>query len=310
MTDDDPSRLAKAYHHAENTNFFHKILHYLHCCKNYLSRNDDSASLKESFAEILEEHESEGAPIATESKEMIHNVLSFIDMQVSDVMVPRNDIVAIEKTTPFDEFKKAIITSGHTRIPIYKENLDNVIGFVHIKDLLPVFSGDKPFDINAIMREILLIPPSMKVLDLLAKMRRSRVHMAIVLDEYGGVDGLVTTHDLVEEIVGELQDEHDDSHDNELIKIDETTWEVSARIEIEELQKALDLKIVPEDNEHDFDTLAGLILSMVGHIPVKGEIIKHPIGLEFEVIDVDPRRVKKLLMRRVEPDPDYEGIEG
>jgi CBS domain containing-hemolysin-like protein len=169
---------------------------------------------------------------------------------------------------------------------------------VHIKDLLPLF-GNKDFDINTVLREILYIPPSMKSLDLLVKMRTKRVHMALVLDEYGGTDGLVTMEDLMEEIVGEIEDEHDDFEEEEIKEIDVNTFEINARIPVEYMEKRLGVRLMPDDEDEDFDTVGGLIFFMLGHVPEVGEVVKHPSGYDFEVLEADPRRIKKLLVRMV-----------
>ena len=256
-------------------------------------------SLEESVAELIEEHAAEGTVISTEERTMLHNLLSFGEIKVSDIMVPRTDIIAIEATISLEELKKTLIEKEHTRMPVYRESLDNVIGFIHIKDLLSVLCTDKPFMLTDLVRQILFIPPSMRVIDLLAKMRQARVHMALVLDEYGGTDGLVTIEDLVEEIVGDINDEHDDKEEPDIMTINESTYEASGRIKIEALQELLGLSLVSDGEDEDFDTLGGLLFSLVGHVPVKGEIIEHDAGIEFEIVDADPRHIKRVIIRRL-----------
>lgn len=232
-----------------------------------------------------------------QSQEIIKNIIKSSNEVVSDVMIPRADIISIKSDITFDELTQIILENENTRMPVYKEYTDNVIGFVHIKDIIPMLVGKKEFSIASIMRDILMISPSMKIIDLIAKMRKSGVHIALVLDEHGGVDGLITIEDLLEEIVGEIHDEHDNDDEQLIINLRNNLWEASGRIEIEELEEKIGIPLIEHD-DYDFHTLAGLILSIVGHIPVKGEIIKHSSGLEFKILDVDQRKVKKVLIKK------------
>lgn len=258
-----------------------------------------NGSIEEEVAELIEEHDPDGTQVGSEERSILHNVLSLSDSTVSDVMIPRADIAAVEENVTLEDLKNIIIEKEHTRTPIYKDSLDNVIGFVHIKDVIPFLGTDKPFSLTSILREILYVPPSMKVVDLLVKMRSKRVHMALVLDEYGGTDGLVTLEDLVEEIVGEIEDEHDEQEPQEVRAIDEKTYEVNARVAVEELEKLLGVTLMKEDEE-DFETLGGLIFFLLGHVPEVGEIAEHAAsGLSFEVLEADERSVKTLLVRRI-----------
>ncbi len=266
--------------------------------KKLFKRADKGNLFKESIVEMIEEHSgSDNTEISTEEKKILKNVLNFRDTKVSDIMIPRTDIVAIEQSITLDELTKTLINEEHTRMPVYKDSLDNVVGFVHIKDMIPILVNEKPFEIEKIIRELLVISPTMKNSDLLAKMRLSRVHMALILDEYGGTDGLVTLEDLVEEVLGDIKDEHDDSIEPEFIRLDENTIEANARLEISKLEKLLS-KTIEDKEDTDFDTIGGLLLSMVGYVPVNGEKIYHPSGIEFEILDSDPRRVKKILIRK------------
>ena len=253
-------------------------------------------SLKEVLEEVIEEHE-EGALVGMtpEERVMLHNVLSFSDIKVSDIMIPRSDISAVSHDVTLAGLKAHVNEQRHTRIPVYQGTLDQVLGFVHVKDLLDMFSGDKPFDINAVMRTLLFVPPSMRIIDLLVRMRLAGSHIAIVVDEYGGTDGLVTMEDLFEEIVGDIQDEHDEEEsDDRITRISENVFEVSARIHIDTLEKKLGLNLVTEEKADDFDTLGGLIFFQLGRVPTKGETVTHVNGMRFEVIDADPRRIQKV----------------
>jgi magnesium and cobalt transporter len=253
------------------------------------------ASLKEVLEEAIEEHEEQAQEqLAPEEKVMLHNVLSFSDIKVSDIMTPRADITAVPHNIVLSALKAHLIEQRHTRIPVYQETLDHVLGFLHIKDLLPMLAGDAPFDTNSITRKLLFVPPSMRIIDLLVSMRHAGSHMAIVVDEYGGTDGLVTMEDLFEEIVGDINDEHDfDEEQHQITPIDDRTIEVSARIPVEKLEKELGLNLT-EEGADEFDTLGGLIFFQLGRVPAKGEIVPHASGLQFEITDADPRRIRKV----------------
>jgi magnesium and cobalt transporter len=258
------------------------------------AKND--VSLKETIEEIIEEHEGEADDrLEPEERVMLHNVLSFGDTKVSDIMVPRTDISAVPVDVTLAELKAHILEQQHTRIPVYDETLDKVLGFIHIKDLMPMLSGEKSFDLRQVMRDILFVPPSMRILDLLVKMRHAGSHMAIVVDEYGGTDGLVTMENLFEEIVGDIQDEHDDEEDEDkIIRVNTNIFEVNARIRMEKLENELGLNLVTEEKEGEFDTLGGLIFFQLGRVPAKGESVQHVSGLRFEILEADPRRIKKV----------------
>lgn len=256
------------------------------------------ASLKETLEEIIEEHQEQASEeLAPEERVMLHNVLSFSDIKVSDIMVPRADIAALSADVTLDELKSHILDQRHTRIPVYEETLDHVKGFLHLKDLLPLYSGDTPFDIKSLLRPLLFVPPSMRIIDLLIKMRHAGSHMAIVVDEYGGTDGLVTMEDLFEEIVGDIQDEHDEDEDNtdeSITRIGDNVYEVNARISIDTLEKKLGLNLITEEKDGEFDTLGGLIFFQLGRVPAKGEIVPHVSGMRFEIVEADSRRLGKV----------------
>jgi CBS domain containing-hemolysin-like protein len=258
-------------------------------------------TLRESLEEALEGRDEEGRGLTPEERHMLVNILSFGELRVDDVMVPRADVIAVEENDTLEEVLHLYRLSNHSRMPVYRETLDDPVGMVHIKDviqfLIPAESGGteaKPFSLKAIRRDLLFVPPSMPALDLLVKMQATRMHLALVIDEYGGTDGLVSIEDLVEEIVGEIEDEHDTDEGPALARRDDGTIDADARAPIEELEEMLGVKLVDEEGEDDVDTLGGLVFSLVGRVPLRGELIKHPAGLEFEVRDADPRRLKKL----------------
>lgn len=253
-------------------------------------------SLKEALEEVIEEHQEEATSTMTpEERVMLHNVLSFSDIKVSDIMVPRTDILAVPHDISLCALKEHIIEMRHTRIPVYQNSLDQVLGFIHVKDLIEMLSGDKPFDLTVVTRNALFVPPSMRIIDLLVRMRLAGSHIAIVVDEYGGTDGLVTMEDLMEELVGDIQDEHDEDEDSEeIVRLGEGVFEVGARIHIDTLEKKLGIVLVTEEKADDFETLGGLLFFQLGHVPVKGEVVDHVSGMRFEIIDADPRRINKV----------------
>jgi magnesium and cobalt transporter len=265
-------------------------------------RNGEGSSLRETLEELIEEHEEEATPDRAEftedERELLLNALSFGELQVWDVMVPRTDIKAISIKAGLAEVLGAMRDAMHTRLPVFRENLDEVIGMVHIKDLLPYWGDGTDFALERIVREVLFVPTSMRVLDLLLQMRDTGVHMAIVVDEYGGTDGLATIEDLVEEIVGEIQDEHDKIVPPRITELADGALDADARVEVEDLEARLGLQLLEPERREDVDTLGGLIFTLLDRVPARGEVVRHPAGIEFEVVDADPRRVKRLRIIR------------
>ena len=240
-------------------------------------------------------------------RRMVTAAERFHRLRVDDVMVPRANIVAVDSSATLTELSAAFKTAGHSRLPVYKETLDEPIGMVHIKDLLPYLMLDAKGRTNKtypakkvlqyIRREVLFVPPSMLAQDLLRRMQGRRIHMAVVVDEYGGTDGLVTIEDLIETIVGDIDDEHDEQDPEVQIvtgKNGRTVWEADARVLIDDFEKTMGRDFATPDEEDDVDTLGGLIFTLAGRVPERGEIIRHASGVEFEVVDADSRRVKRL----------------
>lgn len=256
------------------------------------------STLKEAIEEVLEEHEEEEGALASEERMMLEKVLAFGDITVGDIVIPRMDIFAVPADISLDALKHFFVEHRHTRVPVYKENLDHIEGFVHIKDIYSVVATGKSFSLANLLRPMLFVPPSMPVADLLVKMRKLSSHMAIVVDEYGGTDGLVTLEDVFEEIVGDIQDEHDDDEEprGEIIRISAHVVDVDARIELETLAEELGLHVVSEEEAEqlDFETLAGWVAATLGCIPNSGERIKHPTGVHFEILEADGRRISKI----------------
>jgi magnesium and cobalt transporter len=272
----------------------------LHGLRNWLKQlvgpRNGETSLREELEELIEEHKEE-QPIDPHERTLLGNILKLHELSAADIMVPRVDIVALEIDTPFAEAVKQLVEHGHTRLPLYRETLDDVVGIVHIKDLLPYAADGKPVALGKIARKVLFVAPSMPVLDLLLQMRLSRVHMALVVDEFGGIDGLVTIEDVIEEIVGEIEDEHDDADRPKLIERPDGTLIADARVKLETLQEKVPTALLPPAEEETIESLGGLVTALAGRVPSRGEVVRHPSGLEFEVLDADPRRVKRLRLR-------------
>lgn len=254
-------------------------------------------NLRESLEDVLEEEAGNDESLTGEELHMLRNLLGFKDVRVEDVMVPRADITAVDEKTSLEGLGGLFTESGHSRLPVYKQSLDHPIGMVHIKDLVVMLAGKAPkVPLKALIRDILFAPPSMPALDLLLRMQASRSHMALVVDEYGGTDGLVTIEDLIEEIVGEIEDEYDDQDGPQIITRSGDILEAQARLPIDQLEEKLGITLVDEDE--DIDTLGGLVFTLAGRVPQRGEMIIHKNGIEFEVRDADPRRIKTLRIRR------------
>ena len=282
-----------------------------------LSRSDET--LRESLEGVLDRHaEEDGAnTFRADAKSMMLNLIEFSGLRVDDVMVARAEIIAVDASSTVAELLEYFLDAGHSRLPIYRETLDEPIGMIHIKDFLGWLNArgkrgsGKPSGKSAagwslsathlktqvadlgIMRDLLYVPPSMPAPDLLIKMQSTHSHMAVVVDEYGGTDGLVTIEDLVEEIVGDIADEHDEK-DELISQVSETSWVADARYEIEDAEELLGIELLSEEEEEEADTLGGLIFHMLGRVPVRGELIRHPSGIEFEVVAADPRRVRRI----------------
>jgi magnesium and cobalt transporter len=260
-------------------------------------RGGQNGSVREALEEIIEERAEPAAPIGDDERLLLSNILNLRGLTVEDVMVPRADIAAVEADTPLRDIVRLIGEQGHSRLPVYRGTLDDVIGMAHIKDLFLWEGHDKDFKLSEHLRRILFVAPSMEVLELLLEMRARRSHMALVVDEYGGVDGLVTIEDLVEEIIGEIEDEHDRSSEPVLKENADGSYTADARVEIEALEEKVGAFASDEEREY-IDTLGGLVFALAGRVPIRSELVAHPSGFEFEILQADPRRVHRLRVRR------------
>lgn len=250
--------------------------------------------------------DARGDALQTAQRAMMLNVSRFNGLRISDVMTPRADIIAIEAGATLSETAGVFAESQHSRLPVYRDTLDDPLGFVHVKDVMALLAPGadgapkaKPNDriLARVKREIVFVPASMRLATLLVKMQSSRSHLALVVDEYGGTDGLVTIEDIVEQIVGEIADEHD-VDDAELIVSRGGALEVDGRAGVEALERRLGASLaLPEEDAAEYDTVAGLAAALLGRLPQRGEVVRHPAGFDFEVIDADPRRVKRLRIK-------------
>jgi magnesium and cobalt transporter len=260
---------------------------------------DRDASLRNQIEEAIDDHEEDGetekkGDLSIVERQMLRNLLHFGERTAGDVAVPRSDIIAVPETIGFAELVSALAEAEHSRLPVYRDSLDTVIGMIHIKDVFRILASGEapPATIADLIRQPRYVPQSMGVLDLLADMRASQTHLAIVLDEYSGTDGLITIEDLVEEIVGEIEDEHDDAPIPMLISLEDGMWDADARAELEDVAEHIDPRLAEVDG--DVDTLGGLAFVLAGHVPQVGEIVTHESGWRIEVTEGDARRAVRL----------------
>jgi|SoiMethySBSTD1v2_1073268.scaffolds.fasta_scaffold112260_4 CBS domain containing-hemolysin-like protein len=291
MEDDSPGG-----HEVEGRTFWSGL-------RNLLFGDDSEAMLRDEIEEAIENREGEVPRVGDLSnveRQMLRNILHFGEKTASDVAVPRADIIAVPTSISFEALVAAFAEAGHSRLPVYNDSLDKVVGMIHVKDVfaVQVTTDEPPQDISQLIRTPLYVPESMGVLDLLARMRAQRVHLAIVVDEFGGTEGLLTIEDVVEEIVGEIEDEHDEEMPGLLIPLDDGVWDADARAELEDVAEAVDARLGVV--EEDVETLGGLAFVLAGHIPQPGEILEHPSGWKLEVTEGDTRRVTRLRLHAPE----------
>ena len=258
-------------------------------------------SIAELVAEAAEQSHTPGSlpELDRQERALIANVLRLRGTTADDVMVPRADIVAIPADVTLDQALDRIRQEGHSRMPVYGEQLDDVLGMVHIKDVFAYVGRPDAFRLQDVLRQPLMVAPQMPVLDLLLQMRQARVHLALVVDEYGGIDGLVTIEDLVETITGDIADEHDEVEGPMLTERQDGTLDVDARLKVAAFEERLGPVLTEDEREADIETVGGLVFALAGRVPAKGEVIRHPSGLEFRVLDADARRIRRL--RAVRP---------
>lgn len=266
------------------------------------NKEDQDDSLLEAIEELIEEEDDDGdhSAVASHERRLITNILKLRDLSVVDVMVPRADVVAIDISAPKEELFELLAQKPHSRIPVYKGDLDNIVGIINMKDLVITLANNMTFEMKDVVRETLFVSPAMRVMDLMLQMRQSRVHVAFIVDEFGGVDGLITINDLIEAVVGQIDDEFDFSITPQLIERPDGSIIADGRYPISEFESKYS-NVFSEDEEHDeIDTLGGLVAHLAGHVPSRGEVARHEAsGIEFDVIDADPRRVIRVRLRNM-----------
>ena len=264
-------------------------------------QDSSSAAIRESLEEVIEESERESTAISAQERVMLANLLRFGEVRLSDVMVPRAEIIGVDESLSLAELVEVFREAQHSRLPVYRGTLDDPTGLVHLKDVLARLNAEDdcyrltPSSIAQLRRPILFAPPSMRALDLLLKMQATHTHLALVIDEYGGTDGLVSIEDIIEEIVGDIADEHDEA--DAIVKPDGDGVIADARMDLDDFKTQTGHDLEVEDSEQDIDSLGGLVTSLLGRVPQRGEIVAHPNGYEFQVLEADPRRVRRLRVK-------------
>jgi magnesium and cobalt transporter len=272
-------------------------------------------SVRTSIAELVQEaakaEPEPGRPPELDRQEraLIANVLRLRGTSADDVMVPRADIVAMRADVTLDQALTQFRSEGHSRLPVYRESLDEIVGMVHIKDVIAYVGRPEAFRLEQIVRRPLMVAPQVPVLDLLLQMRQARIHLALVVDEYGGIDGLLTIEDLVETITGDIADEHDEVAGPMLLERADGTLDLDARLPIEAFEQRLGPVLTADERETDIDTVGGLVFTLAGRVPARGEVLRHPSGIEFRVLDADPRRIRRLRVRGARPPPAAQAAE-
>ena len=282
-----------------------------------LLRKREAESVRDRMEELIEEPHlpgrpgeyGDGADFSPQERALLVNVLKLRGKTALDVMVPRADIMAMPEDLTRDQAIRQIQRDGHSRYPVYRAQLDEIVGMVHIKDVFASVGRDEPFDMKAILRKPLFTVPSVPVLDLLLQMRTARVHLALVVDEYGGIDGLVTIEDLVETITGDISDEHDEDAPPQMVEKPDGTIELDARMPVEAFEEKLGAVLTEDERAADIDTIGGLVFTLAGRVPAKGELVSHSSGLEFRVLEADPRRIRRLRVRKPGTQPTKQAAE-
>jgi magnesium and cobalt transporter len=267
-------------------------------------QDTEAAAMRESLEEVIEESERASPALSAQERVMLGNLLKFGELKVRDVMSPRAEIVAVDENIGLADLLKLFHEAQHSRLPVFRETLDDPTGLIHVKDVLGLLEAEPDgayclsphARITSLLRPILFAPPSMRALDLLLKMQATHTHLALVIDEYGGTDGLVSIEDIIEEIVGDIADEHDE--DPTVLKPEGNGFIADARMDLDDFKTQTGHDLLPEDGEEnierDIDSLGGLVVSLLGRVPQRGEIVTHPDGTEFQVLEADPRRVRRL----------------
>ncbi|MBB2202491.1 HlyC/CorC family transporter [Gluconacetobacter tumulisoli] len=266
--------------------------------------------LRHSIAALVQEAdeaEGDGSGEASEldrqERALIANVLRLRGITADDVMVPRADIVAMPVALSLADALALMRRENHSRMPVYREQLDDIVGMIHVKDLIAYAGTSEAFNVESLLRQPLMVAPQIPVLDLLLQMRQRRVHLALVIDEYGGVDGLVTIEDLVETIVGDISDEHDEPTAVLIQERPDGTFDVDARMPVEQFEARMGPILTEAEREAEIETVGGLVFFLAGHVPTRGEVLTHGSGLVFRVLDADSLHIRKVRVRLPAPPP-------
>lgn len=262
------------------------------------SAGDEPGGLRHQLEDLMETNGKMQA-FSPSERALLENILELRDLRVADTMVPRADIMGLDLAADPAETMEKIVSGAHSRYPIYRDNLDDVLGFIHVKDVFRKMAANEAVNLEDLKRDVLIVSPTMPVLDLLPEMRAKRLHLAMVVDEFGGIDGLVTIEDLVELIVGEIQDEYDAEPVSMKVVQADGSWLLDARYDVEDLEAETGLELLDEGQRSEIDTLGGLVFDLAGQVPARGALIPHPCGLEFEVLEADARRIRRLKLRRL-----------
>ncbi len=274
------------------------------------SRRRGDQDLRSRVAALVQEAadapqaEGETPELDRQERVLIANVLRLRGTTADDVMVPRADIIAMPVNLGFEDALVTMKRENHSRLPVFGEQLDDIVGMVHVKDLVAYAGPSDSFRLQSILRQPLMIAPQMPVLDLLLQMRLRRIHLALVIDEYGGIDGLVTIEDLVETIVGDIADEHDEPDVPMLVERHDGTLDIDARMPVEEFEHRLGAVLTEQERESEIETVGGLVFRLAGHVPTRGEVLSHDSGIQFRVMDADARHIRRVRVRPVAPRPD------
>ena len=281
-----------------------KALSLLQRLSQILRGAGSAQSIRESLEKVIEESERQSPALSQEERIMLANLLRFGELRVDDVKVPRGDIVGVDEKTHLKDLVVTFREAQHSRLPLYRDTLDDPSGLVHVKDVLSLMEVHADGSVSlpdvpvaSIKREIIFVPPSMPALGLLLKMQASHIHLALVIDEYGGTDGLVSIENLVEEIVGDIGDEHDVDEAPHMRGLGNGAFEVDARMDLEDFKAKSGIDFAPAESSEQIETLGGLVVSLIGRVPQRGEIIHYHPGYEFEILEADPRRIKLLRLR-------------
>ncbi|MXV44509.1 CBS domain-containing protein [Saccharibacter sp. 17.LH.SD] len=259
------------------------------------SRKDHAPDLRQAIENLVSTQEA--PELDRQERSLIMNVLHLRNITADDVMVPRADIIAMPDTSSFEDALALMRREHHSRMPVYHEQLDDIVGMLHVKDLISHLDTKESFDLKSLLRQPLLIAPTIPVLDLQLQMRQRRTHMALVIDEYGSIDGLVTIEDLIETIVGDISDEHDDPVTTPWIERPDGSIDLDARLSVRELEERFGPILTQEEREAEIETVGGLVFHLAEHVPVRDEVLTHPSGVEFRVLDADARHILTLRMR-------------